>query len=308
MAKTMKIQSGKRNLLLGVAGVNLVVRVAEIFVNWELIIQGDWWDTNGDFLWLLLNLRDILGFVAPLGLVALIFGLLKERIAPIITGLVINAAWVLSHYIFSNLYQLNFVNEYDLEPDLGFFAIPILDLFESVGGETPYFMYQLALNTTFMAVIAYLAVLLPEFSATKAPLAVSPDPKLPVSPTTNEGGDMSPTSYCHQCGNPIAENTKFCSSCGTPVGSAAPNTANFQNSAPSMMIPKTNTLAIVSLVISFFIPIVGMILAYSARREIDASQGTQTGRGLTTGAIVLNWIWILSIVLIVFSTGLLLTL
>ena len=75
-----------------------------------------------------------------------------------------------------------------------------------------------------------------------------------------------------------------------------------------MMVPKTNTLAIVSLVISFFIPIVGMILAYSARREIDASQGTQTGRGLTTGAIVLNWIWILSIVLIVFSTGLLLTL
>ena len=307
MAITMKIEAGKRNLVIGVAAVNLVLQVAEIAGNWELISQRDW-DTNGDFFELLINLRDILQFVAPLGLVALIVGILKQFKAPIFAGLSVNAAWVLSHYIFVNLYLFNLVNEYDLEPDLGFFAIPILDIFESVGGDAEFFMYQVVMNTSFIAVIAYLAVLLPEFSATKAPSAVSPNPELPVPPTTNEGGDMSPTSYCHQCGNPIAENTKFCSSCGTPVGSAAPTTANFANSAPSMMVPKTNTLAIVSLVISFFIPIVGMILAYSARREIDASQGTQTGRGLTTGAIVLNWIWILSIVLIVFSTGLLLTL
>jgi len=303
----MKIAAGKRNLIIGVAAVNLVLQVAEIAGKWELISQRSW-DTYGDFFQLLFNLRDILQLVAPLGLVALIVGLLGQLRGPIFAGLGINAAWVLSHYIFTNLFVLNIVNEYDWEPELSLFAIPILDFFESMDGDAEFFMYQVAMHTTFIAVIAYLAVLLPEFSATKAPSAVGPNPELPVPSPTNEGGEMSPTSYCHQCGNPIAENTKFCSSCGTPVGSAAPTTANFANSAPSMMVPKTNTLAIVSLVISFFIPIVGMILAYSARREIDASQGTQTGRGLTTGAIVLNWIWILSIVLIVFSTGLLLTL
>ena len=303
----MKMEVGKRNLLIVVATVNLVLQVAEIAGNWELISQRNW-DTDGDFFVLLLNLIDILQLVAPLGLVALILGLLRQLRAPILAGLGLNAAWVLSHYIFVNLYILSVANEFDWELTLSWFAVPILDIFEVVGGDSEFLMYQVVMNTTLIAVIAYLALLLPELAATRTPAAETPSPELPVSSTTNEGGQMSPASYCHQCGNPVAESTKFCSSCGASLGSAGSTAANFANSASSMMVPKTNTLAIVSLVISFFIPIVGMILAYSARKEIDASQGTQTGRGLTTGAIVLNWIWIISIVLIVFSTGLLLTL
>lgn len=63
--------------------------------------------------------------------------------------------------------------------------------------------------------------------------------------------------------------------------------------------PTTNGFAVASLVLGiagFAICLIGAILAlvfgYKARREIDASNGTQTGRGMAVAGIVLGWVWV----------------
>jgi peptidoglycan/LPS O-acetylase OafA/YrhL len=63
--------------------------------------------------------------------------------------------------------------------------------------------------------------------------------------------------------------------------------------------PTTNGFAVASLVLGiagFLLCFVGGILAlvfgYKARREIDASGGRQTGRGMAVAGIVLGWVWV----------------
>ena len=68
----------------------------------------------------------------------------------------------------------------------------------------------------------------------------------------------------------------------------------------------TNGFAIAAMVLGilgFVVCGVGAILAlvfgYKARREIDASGGTQNGRGKAIAGIVLGWVWVGLIVVIV---------
>jgi len=66
----------------------------------------------------------------------------------------------------------------------------------------------------------------------------------------------------------------------------------------------TNGLAIASLVLGIiWIYWIGSVLAlvfgYVARRQIDASGGRQTGRGMATAGIVLGWIGVAAFVLTV---------
>jgi hypothetical protein len=55
---------------------------------------------------------------------------------------------------------------------------------------------------------------------------------------------------------------------------------------------ETPGIAIAAIVCAFLIPILGLILGYSARSEIRASKGAKGGDGLATGAIVIGWLWI----------------
>lgn len=105
------------------------------------------------------------------------------------------------------------------------------------------------------------------------------------------GAPMEKVQFCPGCGAPAGEDN-FCSKCGRSLtGSVAPgNAATGSN-------PTTNTMAVVAFILSFFVPIVGLILGYISRKEIDNSQGRFTGRGFATAAIVLNWIWIVFIVI-----------
>jgi hypothetical protein len=72
--------------------------------------------------------------------------------------------------------------------------------------------------------------------------------------------------------------------------------------------PRTNTLAIASLVLGIVNMFVGSILAlvfgYKAMREIDESHGTQTGRGLAVAGVVLGWVGLVmsAIWLLIFFT------
>jgi alpha-glucoside transport system permease protein len=54
--------------------------------------------------------------------------------------------------------------------------------------------------------------------------------------------------------------------------------------------PTTSGLAIGALVAAFLLPVVGLVLGYLARRDIDNSRGAKSGRGLATAAIVVGWI------------------
>jgi hypothetical protein len=61
--------------------------------------------------------------------------------------------------------------------------------------------------------------------------------------------------------------------------------------------PRTNGYAIASLVLGILggygvTAILAIVFGYRARREIDESEGRQTGRGLATAGIVLGWVGI----------------
>jgi len=61
--------------------------------------------------------------------------------------------------------------------------------------------------------------------------------------------------------------------------------------------PKTNGLAIASMILGILggyliTAILALYFGYKARRQIDASNGTQGGRGMATAGIVLGWVMI----------------
>jgi hypothetical protein len=72
--------------------------------------------------------------------------------------------------------------------------------------------------------------------------------------------------------------------------------------------PPNNGMAVASMVLGIvgiflgILSVVALALGYSARRQIDGSNGTQAGRGMAVAGIVLGWIgavlWILWIVLL----------
>jgi uncharacterized membrane protein len=77
-------------------------------------------------------------------------------------------------------------------------------------------------------------------------------------------------------------------------------------------VPGNNGKAIAALVCGIVgllccspLGIVGLVLGYSAKGEIDRSNGTQRGRGMAVAGIVLGWIAIALLVLeiIGFATG-----
>lgn len=105
------------------------------------------------------------------------------------------------------------------------------------------------------------------------------------------GVPMEKANYCPGCGASAGDGD-FCSKCGKQLTGSVVSV----NQAAALN-PTTNTMAVVAFILSFFVPIVGLILGYISRKEIDNSQGRFTGRGLATAAIVLNWIWIIFIII-----------
>lgn len=112
--------------------------------------------------------------------------------------------------------------------------------------------------------------------------------------------------FCSKCGNQLGAGAAFCPNCGTPAGTPVSNVYvappvqpdaqqsavgqgyggyNGYNSAP------VSGLAVAALVVAFFAPLIGLILGYSARKDINNSQGAKGGRGVATAAIALGWIF-----------------
>jgi hypothetical protein len=56
-------------------------------------------------------------------------------------------------------------------------------------------------------------------------------------------------------------------------------------------IPTTSGTAVAAIIIVFFFSLLGLILGYVARNEINKSNGMKTGAGMATTSIVLGWIF-----------------
>jgi hypothetical protein len=113
--------------------------------------------------------------------------------------------------------------------------------------------------------------------------------------------------YCSNCGAQFSG--KFCSSCGsqspdTNQGAASGDSVVFvQTRAASPTSPNAQTsgLAIAALVVSFFIPFLGIILGFVARSDISNSSGSKTGENLANLGIILGFLFtFLQVALFVF--------
>jgi predicted metal-binding membrane protein len=85
--------------------------------------------------------------------------------------------------------------------------------------------------------------------------------------------------------------------------------------APGTTYVGTNGFAVASLVLGIagftvfpFVPsLLALIFGYKGKREIDRSNGQQTGRGLAVAGIVLGWVAIALLILVVLGAFLLLS-
>ncbi len=100
--------------------------------------------------------------------------------------------------------------------------------------------------------------------------------------------------FCTNCGSQIAAGG-FCANCGTQAGPAptnqTPPAAPYGSpyGAPMGLVPKTNGLAIASLVTSLVcFGFIGLILGIVAKNQIKNSNGTQTGDGMATAGIIIG--------------------
>ena len=85
--------------------------------------------------------------------------------------------------------------------------------------------------------------------------------------------------YCKNCGNEIYEHASSCPKCGCPTGVSSSTT---QVGNPQ----KTNTLAIVGFVLSFFVAIAGLICSIIARKQIrETGEG---GAGLALAGLIIS--------------------
>ena len=295
--------SGIRTSALIFAIATLVTHLAHVAMTldyWTSLDFQDGWNQENGFFVAVLDLSLILGI---LGATLLLIGLIKGGKSASLFGSIVLSARFVFFYMTVNVYLTILYADIGLDPDFETLWIPVLDFFTKEPSEPlEFFTFLISIH---LALITGALGLISQRSKALGPSNQTvrlEDSGSTSNSMTERTATMTETKFCSGCGQP-ATDAKFCANCGTPSG----GTPAVNVGVAPTSVPKTNTLAIVSLVISFFVPIVGMILAYSARKEIDASNGMQTGRGLTTGAIVLNWLWIVSLVFIVLGTGALLS-
>jgi hypothetical protein len=105
---------------------------------------------------------------------------------------------------------------------------------------------------------------------------------------------------CPFCAEEIKAAAIVCRFCGREVVQAAPPSASTMPSVPSPLgyqtgPPRTNGFAVAALVLGILWlygvgSILALIFGYVAKSQIDASGGTQQGRGIAVAGIVLGWV------------------
>jgi len=118
--------------------------------------------------------------------------------------------------------------------------------------------------------------------------------------------DKSTSNYtvCEVCGKHNSKDQPKCATCNglldhdssSYIVGAEGKTPKDQNSDVSHLGP-TPAIAIAAIICSFLVPVLGLILGYTARTEIRNKFNPKEGEGLAVGAIVIGWIWIILLVI-----------
>jgi len=75
-----------------------------------------------------------------------------------------------------------------------------------------------------------------------------------------------------------------------------------QYGQPYPMQPKTNTMAILSLVFAFLMPILGVIFGFISLNQIKDLTRNEKGKGLATAGIIIGFVYIgIAVLVVVFS-------
>ena len=91
--------------------------------------------------------------------------------------------------------------------------------------------------------------------------------------------------FCSNCGNEINDNAVICPKCGVATQNfAAANAANAANSAAQPK--KDNTLALVGFILSFFVPIAGLVCSIIGYKR-SKNEGLE-GRNLALAGIIIS--------------------
>lgn len=93
-------------------------------------------------------------------------------------------------------------------------------------------------------------------------------------------------TICRFCGKSIEDNATFCNHCGASLttNAASNNIATSTQNAP----PTLCTMALVGLILSFFIPLAGLIVSIIGRSQIKKSNGALNGGGLALAGIIVS--------------------
>ena len=113
---------------------------------------------------------------------------------------------------------------------------------------------------------------------------------------------------CANCGTANTSDASYCEKCGQPLATAALGaTATVAAAAVPVVDPRTNSLAVASLLLGLFslFPVFGIlavILGHVARSQIRRSAGRQKGAGIALAGLILGYLglaFILFVILIV---------
>jgi hypothetical protein len=114
-------------------------------------------------------------------------------------------------------------------------------------------------------------------------------------------GGINMGNFCGKCGNKIEKDTSFCVNCGNPVKEDTKKeikkeTKNNTVEKDTDYVPQRNGWAIAGFILSFHVPILGIIFSIIGLRNSSRINGV--GRGLTiAGIIVSSFVFVMRLVL-----------
>ncbi len=88
-------------------------------------------------------------------------------------------------------------------------------------------------------------------------------------------------SICRYCGKTVEDNAQFCPHCGAALGTYASTTV--QSTPPTLC-----TMALIGFILSFFIPIAGLIVSIIGKSQIKKSNGALNGNGFALAGIIIS--------------------